>query len=161
MFNSIVIWCAAARSRAQARKDVMETIPWSLKQQTFFFFLNQNSTTITSFTRVSIYPSMLPAYLRSGWADHYEKQWSSQKAVIAFTEQRIRGKRRHAPGGFTRYHVCYTHSHGNWSNLTGGPHAEWRGSEKHRGKQCQKQLEYRRIVEGMEGWGVKSRGGSR
>lgn len=27
-----------------------------------------------------------------GWADHYMKQWSSQKAVIAFTEHFIRGK---------------------------------------------------------------------
>lgn len=33
----------------------------------------------------------VPSILEDGWADHYEKQQSSQKAVIAFTEQFIRG----------------------------------------------------------------------
>lgn len=152
--NFIVICCPEAQSQTE---DVMEKISWwSLKQQTVLFFCKPKLNHHDILHSCIYLPCHAPCIFGDGWADHYEKQCSSQRAVIAFTELSIRGKMQHAPEGFTKYHVCFTHTithaHSrNWSNLAQDPCRE-------RGKQCQKQLKYRRMwnSEGMERWGGKS-----
>lgn len=144
----------------------MEKIPWSLKQETVLFFekpkLNHHYI-----LHSCIYLAFhAPCIFEDGWADHYEEQWGSQKAVIAFTEQLIRKKMQHAPGGFTRYHVGYathsrihTHTHSRiWSNPT---RAHCRVGLTETQRETVSKLKYWgvRMSESMVGWGSKVKGG--
>lgn len=85
-------WCTAARSRTEARKPPLRP----------------------SF----LYLSTLPCSVHIG--GHYEKQWHSQKAVIAFTEQLIRGKCSMHRG--IKQVSCmphtHTHTHASEADLT-------------------------------------------
>lgn len=81
--------CSSSESKKDETWDLM--VSEATNCTTLF---NQNSTIITSFILVSIYPFHAPYIFEDGWPDHSEEQWSSQRAVIAFTELFIRGKRR-------------------------------------------------------------------
>lgn len=74
VFNFIVIWGTAAQSQTGARKNVMEKIPWSLKQQNVLFFFQKPKLNHHYILHSCIYlPFHAPCIFEDGWADHYEK----------------------------------------------------------------------------------------
>lgn len=73
MFNFIV-WCTAAWSQTEARKDVMEKIPWSLKQQTILGKKSKKTQPPLHPSACIYLPFHAPCIFEDGWADQYEKQ---------------------------------------------------------------------------------------
>lgn len=139
-------------------------ISWSLKQQTVIFFLNQSSTTITSFILVSIYPSMLPAYLGMGGLTTMRNSEVVRKQWLLLQSTSSEENSACTRGIYQVSCMLYTHeyTHAVETDLTWvGTHAEQWNGKIHSANQHHKQLKYRRIWnrEGMERWGLKSGAG--